>query len=110
MNEPGVFEPGTDWTMIPEHMRDAVRRYVEAHEPVGDFLTSVLSNDLSGAFLRADDANAAALGDYVRFLTWFAPSPCWGSPARVKAWLEREPVIPDPPPAPPASHDPATRS
>ena len=69
---------------IPEHMRDAMRLWIERGVPGGSFLNSVLCNDLSGAFGRADDINRAALGDYVSFLYWDAPSGCWGSPEKVK--------------------------
>ena len=71
---------------IPEHMRDAMRRWIERGIPGGSFLNAVLSNNLSGAFGRADDINRAAIGDYVSFLYWDAPSGCWGSPEKVKEW------------------------
>ena len=73
---------------IPEHMREAMRLWIERGVPGGSFLNSVLCNDLFGAFGRADDINRAALGDYVSFLYWDAPSGCWGSPGKVKDWAE----------------------
>lgn len=38
-----------DYSILPEHMRDAMRRYIENGEPVGDFLNAILRNDLMDA-------------------------------------------------------------
>jgi hypothetical protein len=75
---------------IPEHMQEHLDAYVEEHRQVGGFLISVLTNDLVGAVKRADAENLLALPDYVKWLYWNAPSRCWGSPEKVKAWLEGE--------------------
>jgi hypothetical protein len=72
---------------IPERMMDGLQRYIEHHCPVGDFLTAVLSNDLSEAVGRADDENLSNLPAYIGFLYNEAPAQCHGSPERVKAWL-----------------------
>lgn len=89
-----MIESGADWSLIPPHMHEAVRRYVERHEPVGDFLTAVLSNDLRGAYSRADSDNIVHLPDYVTFLYNYVPAPCWGSPEAVKAWLAERKEVP----------------
>lgn len=78
-----------DWSLIPEHMIGGLRRYIEEGVPPGSFLTAVLTNDLRGAYERADEINSAAIGDYVRFLYSYGPSECWGSRARFDAWCER---------------------
>jgi len=72
---------------IPEHMMWPLRRYIEDHSSVGDFLTAVLQNDLKEAVGRADDHNLANLPAYIGYLYNEAPSPCWGSPQKVKEWL-----------------------
>jgi hypothetical protein len=68
---------------IPEHMMTG---YIERGVPVGDFLTAVLENNLSEACGRADDDNLENLPAYVAYLYNEAPSPCHGSPEKVRAW------------------------
>lgn len=75
------------WTMVPEHVRQPLRDYLERSRPVGDFLTAVLSNDLGEAARRADAVNRVYLADIALFLTYHAPSAAWGSPEKVAAWL-----------------------
>ena len=75
------------YEMLPEHMRDGVRAYIEKRVPPGGFLTAVLSNDLMEACVRADHINIERLPDFCRFLYNEAPHNCHGSPAKVKAWL-----------------------
>lgn len=78
-----------DWSLIPEHCRDGIRRYLEEGAVVGDFLTAVISNDLREACLRADHVNILRLRDYVMFLCNFAPRDSWGSVENVEAWIDR---------------------
>lgn len=73
--------------MIPAYMVGAVKRYLMKGIPPGSFLTAVLCNDLREAFARADDENAAAMHDWVRFFYNYAPSGSWGSPDRFAAWM-----------------------
>lgn len=73
---------------IPPHMLRNLAGYVERHEPVGGFLQAVLENDLKEACGRADSGNLHILWAYVAYLYNEAPSACWGSPAKVAAWLE----------------------
>lgn len=79
-----------NYNLLPEHIRDAMQRYIESRIPPGGFLTAVLSNDLAEAFARADHINRMRLHDIVSFLYNEAPSTCWGSPERVKRWLQKE--------------------
>jgi len=75
------------YNMLPEHMRDAMRNYVEYGIEPGDFLRNVLCNNLFGALERADDVNKHRLWDYGLFLYNCAPSRCKGSPEAYKYWL-----------------------
>jgi hypothetical protein len=75
--------------LIPSHMRDGVSLYVEQGIEPGSFLYSVLSNDLKGSFLRADEMNKRAMVQWVEFVYWHLPSECQGSPEKVDAWIER---------------------
>ena len=76
--------------MIPERTLDGIRRYVEDRIPPGDFLTSVLGNDLIESFSWADEENRKALFEIVRYCYNELPYGCWGSPEKVKKWLSRE--------------------
>jgi len=74
---------------IPDYMMPGLERYIEKHISPGDFLLSVLSNDFNMACALADNTNAKNLKAYMGYLNNVAPGDCWGSPEKVKAWLER---------------------
>ncbi len=80
----------TVYTMLPEHMRQAARRYIEDHELPGDFLTAVLRNDLVDAFGKADGTNITAMRTWASWLYNECPANAWGSPAKVTAWTKDE--------------------
>lgn len=77
-----------NWALIPPRMRVPLCAYLAEGQRVGHFLTAVLSNNLCDACSRADDENILLLPNYVRFLHNYAPSAAWGSPEKVKAWIE----------------------
>lgn len=85
-----TFEPGADWSLVPEHIREGIIDYVNSHREQGGFLMSVFRNDLRGAIGRADNFNILELREIVMFLNMNAPAPCWGSPEKVTAWLAAE--------------------
>lgn len=72
--------------LIPDHMLGGVKRYVLRGIPPGSFLTAVICNDLKQAFACADDDNAAAMQNWVRFFYNYTPSGCWGSPEHYRDW------------------------
>lgn len=78
-----------NYTRLPEHMQGAARRYVEKGIEPGSFLTAVICNDLRGAFGRADEANRAAMWEWVLFFHNDAPGGCWGSPEHFAAWVKQ---------------------
>ena len=73
---------------VPAHLHNGLANYVANHQPVGHFLTAVLENNLSGAVGKADMASLKGLGAVVSWLYNEPSSGCWGSPEKVKAWLE----------------------
>ena len=77
-----------NWSLIPEYMRESVDAYISQGRPVGHFLTALLSGDLFEALARADDTNVRWLREYGVFLYNYAPSGCYGSPEKVRAWIE----------------------
>ena len=77
-----------NYEMLPQSLRGGMRRYIEDGVIPGGFLVAVLSDGLSDAMGRADEANRERLYDIVSFVYNEAPGDCWGSRAKVKAWAE----------------------
>ena len=72
--------------MLPSHMQDGMRRYIENGIPGGSFMTAVLENNLVRAFGAGDMMNQANMKSWAEFLYNYAPSQCWGSPVKVEEW------------------------
>lgn len=72
---------------LPEHMQEGAREYVELGREPGDFLRAVLCDQLVPACQRADMVNRASMGIWIDWLLGEPPMNCWGSPARVAAWI-----------------------
>lgn len=89
----------------PNHLVEALQRYVHQGIPPGDFLLAVLRNDLMGAFARADLANIYAMPTIVAYVYNRTPWNCHGSEERVNRWLADQRHGPDPTP-PTEEHDP----
>jgi len=77
-----------DYSRIPKHMRYGMELYVEKGIPPGGFLTAVLSNNLTEAFVRADSINRIHLFDWVKFIMSELPWACWGSVKKVEDWIK----------------------
>lgn len=78
-----------NWSLIPDHMHGAVKRYVMNGIGPGSFLTAVLSGaPLTEVAGRADDENQRALVGWAKFLYNDMPSGAHGSEARVTAWIK----------------------
>ncbi|AGH16013.1 hypothetical protein DVVG_00027 [Dunaliella viridis virus SI2] len=76
-----------DYSILPGHMRDGMRLYIEKGIKPGEFLTALLSNDFMDACRRADDINLYALPNYARFFYSELPAVSFGSPERVQEWI-----------------------
>lgn len=74
---------------VPDHLVDGLVAYVATKRPTGGFLECVVSNDLKGCIERGDAESIHGLKACVMFLYNYAPGACWGSPAKVAAWLKR---------------------
>jgi hypothetical protein len=88
---------------IPEYMRGGMLDYLCDHEPPGDFLMALFSNDFVNIVGTADPGNTRILRRYAAFFYNDLPartaigSP-WGSEEAVKAWLKLAPLeFPFPP-------------
>jgi hypothetical protein len=76
-----------DREMSPR-IKESLDLYVNQGIPPGDFLLSVLSNDLFGALGRADSYNRATIFQITRYVYNNMPSNCWGSPEIVNKWIQ----------------------
>jgi hypothetical protein len=86
--EPGRYLSGESLRLLPAHMREDARLYIEEGRVCGDdFILAVASNNLRRSFELADSINAERMHDWVRFFHAYAPSAAWGSPEAVKSWL-----------------------
>lgn len=75
--------------MVPEHCQEGLVRYVLLGVPPGRFLRAVLSNEFEQAERLADIINQGALPAYRQFLEHGCPPECWGSPDKVRTWVEQ---------------------
>ena len=70
--------------MIKKSTIQAIDRYANDRCPPGGFVRAVLENNLTQAF------NRASLREIVKYCYWEIPGDCWGSPEKVRAWLNLE--------------------
>ncbi len=75
---------------VPGHLLEVLKTYVTHRIPAGGYLTAVLENNLMEAIGRADEHSYQALRATVSLVHNEMPHTCWGSPDKVKAWLERK--------------------
>lgn len=71
---------------VPDHMQEGIAYWVLFGRPTGRFLNALLCGDLFTAVRCADDKNSAAMYDWCMFLWNAAPSGCFGSKEKVRAW------------------------
>lgn len=76
------------WQRVPGHLREGLNAYLMDHHKPGDFLCSVLKNDLVGSVTRADPASYGALRDIVAYLLACAPAPSFGSKHNFDEWIK----------------------
>jgi hypothetical protein len=77
-----------NYLILPEHMQDAMRRYVEHGIRPGSFLYLILCNDFVHALGHADPINMARIVSFAGFLYLEASQGCWGSREKVDAWIK----------------------
>lgn len=79
-----LYDPGR----LDPRIKQSLDDYGKHGIPTGDFLRAVLSNDLFGAFHRADPVSTATIAAIFWYVTNRLPPGCYGSEAAVDAWLE----------------------
>lgn len=73
---------------IPDYMIEGLDLWIRFGVLPGDFLVAVLCNDLMEACGRADETNLRNLPAYCAYLYNQAPPGCFGSSAKVEAWIK----------------------
>ena len=78
-----------DYDMLPSHMREGTRRYIEEGVEPGQFTVAVFANDFLGAAGRADENNSMVLRAWALFIYNEVPGNCHGSYDKVAAWIKQ---------------------
>ena len=73
------FDCGPWWEL-------ALLRWMKYAQDPGDCLRAILTNDLFGAYERADEFTKADMDLIVKFIYNKLPWDCWGSKERVSTW------------------------
>ena len=77
-----------DYEDLPTRMLPGLYGYVIHGIPPGDFLTAVITNDLVGAIVLADDQNLSMLPIWVKFFcSCVEPTGASGSLAKMNRWI-----------------------
>ncbi len=79
-------ESDRTYELLPEHLREGMRRWIEDGLRPGGFLRAVLENDFAQAAARADHLVSPVLPAIARWVYNEAPAPCWGSPEKMAEW------------------------
>lgn len=70
------------------YMADGLRLYFERGIPPGSFMLAVLAGDLFAACSKADNTNRYFIWDWAKWFYNHAPAGSYGSPERVKEWID----------------------
>lgn len=77
-----------NYAILPEHMRDGARLYIENGIPPGGFMRAIMANDFLYAAGKADHINIESFKDWAIFIYNEAPRECHGSYEVVDAWCK----------------------
>lgn len=72
--------------LLPPYMAPGLHLYLTRGILTGGFLHDLLTQDMVGAVLVADDANRGSFVRWVEMLHMSLPSKAWGSEAKVTQW------------------------
>jgi hypothetical protein len=89
LDTPALSDPHR-YHEAPVHVLDSINAYVTDRQRPGGFVTAVLEDRLTVALRAADSASRRGLDDILLYVWNEIPATCWGSPARVAAWLGEE--------------------
>jgi len=75
---------------IPSQIKQGLDRYAKDGIPPGSFLENVISNNLFGALITADDTNKNLLLEIMQYVHIKFPQDAWGSNAKYERWIKRK--------------------
>jgi len=82
-----------NYSLLPSHMQEGMKAYMEIGRPTGDFLFHILSNNFVAASYHADDINQHQLFSYCNFLYNECHPLSWGKEETVWAWMKHHGFI-----------------
>jgi hypothetical protein len=77
-----------DYSILPEHMQEGMKLYIEKGIKPGHFLRAVLENNLVESFARADDINIKNMFNWADFMYNQCPEEARGSKEKVEQWIQ----------------------
>lgn len=77
-----------NYNLLPEHIREGMRLYIEHGVLPGGFLEAVIENNLVESFARADDINLERMFYIAKFVYAEMPMKSWGSKEKMITWHE----------------------
>lgn len=82
------YDPAQLAKMVPEHLQNGLRLYIEQGVRSGDALLSIIQNErLYTVLARADDTTFTGLPSIWKFLHNYAPAACFGSTVKAVDWM-----------------------
>ena len=75
--------------LVPPHLQDTIKNYLDHGLRTGGFLEAVISNDLFAAMRRADGISRNNLHGIVQFFWNYTHSNSFGSPKTYSDWIEK---------------------
>ncbi len=87
MGDKGKYDRMDDvQTFVPHNVRRCLRNWINNGIIGGDFIMSVLKNDLLNSMVLADNMTRRHIPTIVNWIYKFAPGGCWGNEFRVEEW------------------------
>ncbi len=75
-----------DYDLVPPHLRNGMREYIQRGQVPGHFLQAVIANDLNDALSHGDEESLIFLRVLTAWLYNDAPGGSWGSRGILNAW------------------------
>lgn len=75
--------------MLPEHMQEGMKNYIEKGIPPGTFLRLMLEHKIYDAAILADAINQQYIFRYIHFMYNFIPADSHGDKETVDAWIKQ---------------------
>lgn len=72
--------------LVPTHLQDGIKNYIEQGVPMGGFLHAVFGNDLFETFSKADGESRKWVFSIVTYIYNYAPGACHGHYDKVAEW------------------------